>query len=136
MAYYKIFNIFNIYYVMQTQTEVESMCSRVEKVTQENSRLHAELRKSLEARMEAVTQSSYQHRESTGGSISGVSVTRARLEQQLDTVTKDRDNYRDLFKKASQELELLQQGVQVSRHLVRVEGGRQRLLLYWYVVAG
>lgn len=89
------------------------MCARVEKVTQENSRLHAELRKSLEARMEAVTNSFQQH-ESTGGSITGASVARARLEHQLDAVTKDRDNYRDLFKKASQELELLQQNEQVS----------------------
>ncbi len=89
------------------------MTSRVEQVTQENSRLHSELRKSLEARIETATQSG------SGGSkfASGVNVGEVvdTLQQQLEMVIRDRDNFRELMKKASNELEILQKIDQVGK---------------------
>lgn len=84
------------------------MRSRVEQVTDENSRLHSEVRKSLEARIEVATQKS--------GSLPSSSprLSLEALQQQLDTVVRDRDSYRELLKKTSQELDLLQKSDQVS----------------------
>lgn len=90
------------------------MCSRVEKVTQENSRLHAELRKSLEVRIEAVTQLPVYQKPKSGGGESVRQRGLETLQQQLSAITRDRDNYRELLKKMSQELELLQRNDQVS----------------------
>lgn len=86
------------------------MTSRVEQVTQENARLHSELRKSLEARIEAVTQSS--SKSSSGVGFGGVMDA---LQQQMEMVNKDRDNYRELLKKTANELDLLQRIDQVSQ---------------------
>lgn len=98
------------------------MCSRVEKVTQENSRLHTELRKSLEVRIEAVTQQpTYQQPKSNGGPVGEEGL--GTIQQQLNVVTKDRDNYRELLKKMSQELELLQRNDQVSFNRLSAVGG-------------
>ena len=88
------------------------MTSRVEQITQENTRLHSELRKSLEARIETVAHSSSTGLKSSSGvGVGGVMDT---LQQQLETVMKDRDSYRDLLRKTSNELDLLQRIDQVS----------------------
>lgn len=92
------------------------MTLRVEQVAQENARLHSELRKSLEARIEAVTQSG-----STGSKSSSVGVLMDTLQQQLEMVTKDRDNFRELLKKTANELDLLQKMDQVGRKSERVD---------------
>ncbi len=88
------------------------MSQRVEQVTEENSRLHLELRKNLEAQIHAATQSG-----AVGSKLSGradVGDMLKTLQQQLDMMTKDRDTYHDLLKKTSRELELVQRSDQVS----------------------
>ena len=92
------------------------MCARVETVTQENSRLHVELRKSLEARIDAVTQQQPTHQKppKPGGRSAGEVGRSEALQQQLAAISKDRDNYRDLLQKMSQELELSQRNDQVG----------------------
>lgn len=94
------------------------MTSRVEQVTQENARLHSELRKSLEARIETITQSG----SSTTSSGIGVGGVMDALQQQMEMVTKDRDNYRELLKKTANELDLLQRIDQVSQHANALKG--------------
>lgn len=88
------------------QAELESMSARIEQVTMENTELHAELRKCLEAQIQTATGSG-----AGGASVNEVMVT---LQQQLEMISRDRDSYRDLLKKASQELELVQRNDQVS----------------------
>ena len=90
------------------------MTQRVEQVTEENSRLHLELRKNLEAQIHAATQS--------GSKMSGradVGDMLKTLQQQLDMVTRDRDTYQDLLKKTSRELELVQRSDQVRVKVTR-----------------
>lgn len=87
------------------------MTQRVEQVTEENSRLHLELRKNLEAQIQSATKSG-----AAGSRLSGradVGDMLKTLQQQLDMTTKDRDTYQDLLKKTSRELEMLQRRDQV-----------------------
>lgn len=88
------------------------MASRIEQVTVENSRLHSELRKSLEMRIDQATQSaSAGGKRGSDGTMKNVVGT---LQQQLEMVTEDRDNYRDLLRKTTNELEIMQKSDQVS----------------------
>lgn len=86
------------------------MASRIEQVTVENSRLHCELRKSLEIRIDQATQSAGGKRSSDGNMKNVVGT----LQQQLEMVTEDRDNYRDFLRKTTNELEIMQKSDQVS----------------------
>lgn len=86
------------------------MAQRVEQVTEENSRLHLELRKNLEVQIHAATQPGSKSR---SGRADVEDMLRT-LQQQLDTLTKDRDTYQELLKKTSHELELLQKTDQVN----------------------
>lgn len=92
------------------------MTSRVEHVTQENARLHSELRKSLEVRIQASTQPGSRGLKSSGGVDIGSALDT--LQQRLEIVTKDRDSYRDLLKNTSHELDLLQRNDQVSSTVI------------------
>lgn len=84
------------------------MTQRVEEVTEENSRLHLELRKNLEAQIQAATQSG-----SKSAGRADVGDMLNTLQQQLDMVTKDRDTFQDLLRKTSHELDLCRQRDQV-----------------------
>ena len=93
------------------------MASRIDQVTAENTRLHRELRKSLEVRIDQATQSSSAggKRNSDGwGSDGNMKNVMGTLQQQLEMVTEDRDNYRDLLRKTTNELEVMQKSDQVS----------------------
>ena len=94
------------------QVDLESMTSRVEKVTEENSQLHSELRKSIEAQIQAATlSSSGKSKLRDNGSVNEMLDT---LQKQLEVVSTDRERYRDLLKKTSEELEILHRNDQVS----------------------
>lgn len=88
---------------------MDSMAARIEQVTQENSRLHSELRRSLETQIQAATESGSLRLKSSGGADALDA-----LKQQLEMVTRDRDSYQELLKKTSHELELVQRSDQVS----------------------
>lgn len=83
------------------------MSSTVEQITDENRRLHSELRKTIECQIQRCQNSSQTMSSSTESAI-------GTLQQQLDMVLKDRDSYRGLLKRTSQELEVLQKSDQVG----------------------
>ena len=92
------------------QSELESLSSRVQEIIEENSKLHTELRKSLEAQLQS---SMGQGGEASSG-VGGVStVIVGGLQHQLDLLSKERDSYVELWRQTTSELETLQKSEQV-----------------------
>lgn len=75
----------------------------MEQITQENARLHSELRKSLEAQLHA----------STKGTSGSINTAVEGLQQQMDILSKERDSYIELWKQTSKELDMAQKSEQV-----------------------
>lgn len=86
---------------------MEVMASSVEEITKENAYLHKELRKNLEGQMMSTQSCSSQLKFSKGDGVVDS------LQQQLEMVMKERDNFRNMLKKTSQELEITQRTEQV-----------------------
>ena len=80
------------------------MALRVDEVTEENARLHLELRRNLEAQIQAATQAE----PGKGSGRTDVGDMLNTLQQQLDMITKERNSYQELLKKTSRELDLCQ----------------------------
>ena len=78
----------------------------MQEITEENTRLHTELKRTLEAQLQA----------STGaGSEGEVSMVVANgLQQQVDMLSKERDSYIDLWQQTTTELKALQKSHQVN----------------------
>lgn len=83
------------------KVELEAMTSRVEQVTEENTRLHSELRKNLESQIEVATK---------GTAVKGVVDS---LQKELEMAFKERDSLQNMLKKTSQELQIMQRSEQV-----------------------
>ena len=75
----------------------------------ENSKLHSELRRSLEAQLQASTG---QGGGASGGGVSTVVVKG--FQEQIDLLSKERDSYIDLWRQTNSELENLQKSEQAS----------------------
>lgn len=99
------------------QSELESLSSRVQEIIEENSKLHTELRKSLEAQL----QSSMGQGGGASSGVGGVStVIVGGLQQQLDLLSKERDSYVELWRQTTSELDTLQKSEQVYNSSVVV----------------
>lgn len=78
----------------------------MQQITEENTRLHTELKRTLEAQLQAST---------GGGSEGEVSMVVANgLQQQVDMLSKERDSYIDLWQQTTTELKALQKSHQAS----------------------
>ena len=77
----------------------------------ENTKLHLELRKALEAQLQMSTGQGG-GASSGGGGVSTVVIDG--LRQQLDLLSKERDSYIDLWRQTTTELETLQRSEQAS----------------------
>ena len=89
------------------QSELSSLSSRVQEITEENTKLHSELRKSLESQLKS--SSATVRGEGGGGSV----VVEA-VQQQMDVLSKERDSYIDMWRQTSKELEIVQKNDQVN----------------------
>lgn len=85
------------------------MSSRVQEITEENTKLHSELRKSLESQLKS---SSTTVRGVTGEVGGGVVVEA--VQKQMDVLSKERDSYIDMWRQTSKELEIVQKNEQVN----------------------
>ena len=79
-------------------------------IIEENSKLHTELRKSLEAQLQS-SMGQGGGASTGGGGVSTVIVEG--LQQQVDLLCKERDSYVDLWRQTTSELETLQKSEQV-----------------------
>lgn len=95
------------------QSEMTSLTSRVQEITDENSKLHSELRKNLESQLKPSS--------TIVGGVTGVgggSVVVEAMQQQMDVLSKERDSYIDLWRQTSKELEAVQKNNQVNFHII------------------
>lgn len=83
------------------QNELATLGTRVQEITEENTRLHSDLRQSLESQLKS----------SNGGS--GGTVVEA-VQEQMNILSRERDSYVDLWRQTSRELETLQSSERVS----------------------
>ena len=96
------------------QTELESVIARAQQVSEENNRLHLELRKSAESKLSLVT--------SGIGAESGLGTSTAleALRQQVNMLTREKDSYVELWKQTTEELENTHRSdMEKSRELAR-----------------
>ena len=78
----------------------------MQEITEENTRLHTELRRTLEAQLQAST--------GAGGEGEVSMVVANGLQQQVDMLSKERDSYIDLWQQTTTELKALQKSHQVN----------------------
>ncbi len=82
------------------QTELTTLLARVQEITDENTKLHSDLRKSLESQLKSPA---------TGGSVQVKAV-----QEQMDILSRERDSHVDLWRQTTRELETLQRSDRVS----------------------
>ena len=90
------------------QAELSTLTARVQEITEENSKLHSDLRKSLESQLKSSSS-----RGERGVSNGGGAVVEA-VQEQMNILSRERDSYIDLWRQASKELESLQKSERVS----------------------
>ena len=95
--------------ISSLQSELENLSNRVQVIVDENGRLHSELKRSLEAQLQASTG---QEGGASGGGVSAVVVKG--YQEQIDMLSKERDSYVDLWRQTNSELENLQKSEQAS----------------------
>ncbi len=88
--------------VASYQTELTTLVARVQEITDENTKLHSDLRKSLESRLKSPTR------------VSGGSVQVEAVQEQMDILSRERDSHVDLWRQTTRELEILQRSDRVS----------------------
>ncbi len=89
--------------VSSYQSELTNLTRRVGEIVEENTKLHSDLRKSLESQL----------RSSGAGARDGGGVIEA-VQEQLDILSRERDNYIDLWRQVSKELDAVQSNNRVS----------------------
>ncbi len=82
------------------QTELTTLVARVQEITDENTKLHSDLRKSVESQLNSPA---------AGGSVQVKAV-----QEQMDIISRERDSHVDLWRQTTRELEILQRSDRVS----------------------
>ncbi len=88
--------------VASYQTELTTLVARVQEITDENTKLHSDLRKSLESRLKSPA------------CVNGESVQVEAVQEQMDILARERDSHVDLWRQTTRELEILQRSDRVS----------------------
>lgn len=86
------------------QSELTNLMGRVQEIAEENTKLHSDLRKSLESQLRSSNVSD-------GGVMEAV-------QEQLNILSRERDSYVDLWRQVSKELDTLQSNNRVSCSLI------------------
>lgn len=92
------------------RTELSLLSSQVQEVTEENTKLHSELRKNMESHLKTApaTSNSLSHSGAEGN------VMVEALQRQTDVLSQERDSYIDLLRQASKNLEAVQKSERVN----------------------